>query len=233
MTWQDGTRVRWHGYGSPALVALAEKMNEQERVEAEARRQGNRGGVAMDTLFDQEEPTITARVEASVQVEVAPIEGSPAREDCEHLLIWTIGGVLVCGKCSGRWQATAHVGPPVVLADPGERQLGPFVRDSETSRQAALANYPRQGSQRRRILDAFATGKGRTHGFTREELARWTGLPDNSIRPRVGELIAGGWIGQGSKDGAPATRQTRLGNDSEVLMLTPAGLARIEATGAS
>lgn len=185
----------------------------------------------MDTLFD-EAPAQTHRVTQNYKVEVEPDEANPPREECDHLPFWTMGGIVVCGKCGGRWRVTIAF-ERVPLSDPDERQLGPFVRDSETSRQAALANYPRAGSQRRLILDAFATGKGRAHGFTREELARWTGLPDNSIRPRVGELIAGGWIGQGSKDGAPATRPTALGNDSEVLMLTAAGLARIEATGAS
>lgn len=119
-----------------------------------------------------------------------------------------------------------EMGALAELSDPDAKALGPFARESETSRQAALSVYPRQGSQRRLILEAFATGKGRMHGFTREELAGWVRLPDNSIRPRVRELIEGGWITQGSKDGKPATRPTRTGRESEVLTLTGRAIAR-------
>lgn len=118
---------------------------------------------------------------------------------------------------------------PPEMSDLAAQKLGPFARESETSRLAALAAYPRQGSQRRRIIEAFRTGRGMIRGFTREELAASLGMPDNSVRPRVRELIEGGWIGQGVKDGKPATRPTRTGQESEVLVLTKRAMAKLAA----
>lgn len=111
------------------------------------------------------------------------------------------------------------------LADPDERQLGPFTRDSETSRKAALANYPRQGSQRWRILTKLHTNEritppGRPRGLTREQLADQLALSGDTIRPRVVELIAGGWV----EESEGFTRKTRAGNDAALVMLTEKAL---------
>lgn len=97
------------------------------------------------------------------------------------------------------------------LSDPSENQLGPFVRDSETSRKAALDAYPRQGNQRSRIL-----GKLRSSGpATREELAVLLMLSENTIRPRVKELIEGGWIEE-----TDHTRETSRGSEATLLDVT-------------
>lgn len=222
MTWDDGTRVRWHGYGSPGLVALAERMNEQERVEAEARRQSNRGG-AMDTLFDEAPaPALGAGFELPDGWGWVTPQGGPF--PIVAMLADRRGVVIVHGETEAdvalRAGQLARGLRGDELSDPDERQLGPFVRDSETSRQAALANYPRQGSQRWRILDALTTRDvetppGRARGLTREELSDRTGLAGDTVRPRVVELIAGGWVVESEQ-----TRQTRAGNAAALVLLT-------------
>lgn len=42
--------------------------------------------------------------------------------------------------------------PVAALVDLDAKKLGPFVKDSATSRAAAIAAYPRQGTQRHRIV---------------------------------------------------------------------------------
>lgn len=106
-----------------------------------------------------------------------------------------------------------------VAIRPGESQMGPFARKSESSRRAALRNYPRAGSQRERILLALL-GRG-VDGLTREELATDLRMPDNSVRPRVRELLDGEWITLAkTSSGDEVLRKTALGNDSEVLLPT-------------
>lgn len=126
--------------------------------------------------------------------------------------------------------------PVPTLSDPDERQLGPFVRDSDTSRRAALEAYPRQGTQRWKILDAlWLRYRNGRHGATRDELASELRMSPNAVRPRVVELGRGGWIGgAGETDSADAlhadeTRLTASRRDAEVLVLTTAGIERMEA----
>lgn len=115
--------------------------------------------------------------------------------------------------------------PERMLSDPDEKQLGPFARESETSRKAALANYPRQGSQRWRILILLRrvedeTPPGRPRGLTREEVGLRLGLTGDSVRPRVRELIEGEWI----EESEDLTRRTHLGNDAALVFLTEKAL---------
>lgn len=104
-----------------------------------------------------------------------------------------------------------------------DRQLGPFAQNSETSRKAALDAYPRQGSQRERILCAFAA-QPRPHknlppvGFTRDALEGVVQLSGNTIRPRVQELIEGGFLEETDR-----THRTRSGSEATVLALTKRG----------
>jgi Helix-turn-helix domain len=105
-----------------------------------------------------------------------------------------------------------------VERDPSSKQMGKFARGSETSRKAALANYPRAGSQRARILEHVLASGGA--GRTREELEDRLGLTGNTVRPRVRELIDGGWLRVRKDGGTPVTRRTTLGNASEVLEAT-------------
>jgi hypothetical protein len=106
-----------------------------------------------------------------------------------------------------------------------EDRLGPFARDSETSRQAALDAYPRQGSQRHRILLVFARQVPRetAAGYTRDELEAFTSLSGNTIRPRVQELIEGGFLTETEE-----TRRTRSGSEATVLKITHKGRAEIQ-----
>lgn len=104
------------------------------------------------------------------------------------------------------------------------QNLGPFSAESETSRLAALANYPHSGSQRHRILVEIVRS-GLT-GRTREELSEKLGLSGNSVRPRVKELLEGDWLEVGI-----GVRKTPMGNDSEVLVATRKARAEAEAKG--
>lgn len=108
-------------------------------------------------------------------------------------------------------------------------QLGPFAKDSETSRQAALDTYPRQGSQRHRILITFAaqivSRDGTRHGYTRDDLEEIMRPPltGNTIRPRVQELMEGGFLEETDR-----TRRTRSGSDATVLAITEHGQREAE-----
>ena len=110
-------------------------------------------------------------------------------------------------RCPCCTQMIDRNNPP---SDFDQLEFGPFVRDSETSRQAALDNYPRQGTQRRKVLAAL---ERQPSGMTREEIAVTLGLPDSSVRPRVVELIRGNWIQE-----TPRTRRTSTGSKAAVLV---------------
>lgn len=112
----------------------------------------------------------------------------------------------------------AHRGD-VVSALCGVPQVGPYTRDSVTSKKAAYENMPRSGSQRWRVLRAIAMQGG--SGATREEISRMTGLDGDSVRPRVWELMQGGWV-----MASAVTRKTNDGNEAEVLKVTLKGMAR-------
>lgn len=94
----------------------------------------------------------------------------------------------------------------------------------ETSRKAALATYPRTGTQRWRILQTLATEVVR--GMTREELEHRLGLGGNSVHPRVLELIEGKWVYETTD-----RRRTRAGNDAVVLRITRKGLDEAHSQG--
>jgi hypothetical protein len=82
-----------------------------------------------------------------------------------------------------------------------------------TSRKAALAAYPRSGTQRHRILVAL-TGRP----MTRDDLEVALKLGGSSVHPRVLELIEGGWVEEMSE-----TRKTRRGQDALLLKPTQKG----------
>lgn len=104
-------------------------------------------------------------------------------------LIWPTH-IWTCLKCG------APTGMPgfdvAVVPDPRENRDG-LVGEShgDTSRLAALKVRPKTGTQRARVL-AFI--EGYSEGFTREELSRCLGMPPNTLRPRVRELIDGGHV---------------------------------------
>jgi hypothetical protein len=105
----------------------------------------------------------------------------------------------------------AEPGPEEAAAEVEDRELGPFARESETSRLAALDTFPRQDTHRWRILHAAA----RAEGATRDELEVLTGLGGNTVRPRVQELIEGGFIFETDQ-----TRTTRHKSEATVVKIT-------------
>lgn len=131
--------------------------------------------------------------------------------------------------------------PQAELSDPDERQLGGFVRSSETSRKAALDAYPRQGSQRWRILDAYyeraktgpLDGGVAWRGWTRHELAVALGMRESSVAARVIELVRGEWLKPLLYEGEPVTRKTNSGSDAAVLVLTEKALRELRERAAA
>ena len=70
------------------------------------------------------------------------------------------------------------------------RELPPFQRHSETSREAALAKLPTASSQRERVYHFL-----QDHGpCTAQELSAWLDLSGDSVRPRLVELARCGAV---------------------------------------
>jgi len=124
----------------------------------------------------------------------------------------TINFMPTLNDIGKRYDAAPQATPP------NKNTLGPFARDSKTSRASALANYPRSGSQRERVLREIE--KAGRRGATREEISFGARMNDNSVRPRVRELIDGRFI-----VASDATRPTRSGGDAEILFLTTKAVA--------
>lgn len=104
-------------------------------------------------------------------------------------------------------------------------------RKHARSRYRAPVAWPQAPTVRFRIVEElwFRYRNGR-HGATREELARALKVSENTIRPRVLDLIAGGWIGpaaavtSGDAAFADRTRRTRSKHEAAVLVLTDASI---------
>ena len=99
--------------------------------------------------------------------------------------------------------------------------LPPFARESETSRQAAIAKYDAHNSKNQReTIYRWIKFRG-AQGATREEIADALDMSGDTVRPRVWELM-----GAGSKQGRAAaaitrngkTRKTKSGMKAEVLI---------------
>ncbi len=99
-----------------------------------------------------------------------------------------------------------------MLTDPYSDEVGPYG-DSETSKLAAIDNFPRSGSQRRRVLHSLVASGER--GKTRDEISQELGLRDSSVDARVWELEKGGWIEE-----SDAVRETSSGSKAVVMVLT-------------
>lgn len=102
--------------------------------------------------------------------------------------------------------------------------LGPFGA-SDTSRYAALANYPRSGAQRRRVLDAIIAARAVGQiGLTRDELSHALNLADSSVDARVWELLRGGFV-----EVSGVRRRTRTNQLADVVRPTIKALDGPEA----
>jgi hypothetical protein len=109
----------------------------------------------------------------------------------------------------------------VALADPDEPALGKFQREARpTSRAAALALYPRSGSQRRAALEFIAASGAR--GVTDAEGQAATGI--RRFRTRRQELVEGGWVAEKGE-----RRRLATGNMAEVWVLSEAARAELRA----
>lgn len=94
---------------------------------------------------------------------------------------------------------------------PDRNQLGGFTADSETSRQAALSNYPKSGNQRHQVLlCVFRQGQ---NGATFDEVRKLTGI--YSADRRFSELVEGGWLERTDR-----TRKTDRGEEAVVAITT-------------
>jgi hypothetical protein len=97
--------------------------------------------------------------------------------------------------------------------------LGGFTADSETSRQAALRNYPKSGLHRHRILMAvFRSGsQGKTFDEVRNEEKIY------GADRRMSELVDAGWLERTER-----TRRTTHGADANVMVCSPKAVQEIQ-----
>lgn len=121
---------------------------------------------------------------------------------------------------------TKPVAPPTGEKPPGlphsdSRRLGHFAGASETSRKAALDNYPRSGTQREQVLLAVAAAG--PLGTTSDEISTRMSLNLYSVKPRLIELREGGWVEQNGR-----TRRSRAGSQVDVYVATEKGRAAVK-----
>jgi hypothetical protein len=106
---------------------------------------------------------------------------------------------------------------------PFENRLGPSHHNApETSAQAAEANFPRSGTQRAKVLLAIHDAMRVDYwlaGLTLDEIANWTGLVGNSVRPRRRELEQDGLV-----EDSGFERSSNMGHPAVVWTLTEEGL---------
>jgi hypothetical protein len=108
------------------------------------------------------------------------------------------------------------------LSDPDEQTIGKFHGPAagapETERLSALGQWPKTGTDRRRVLD-FIGGRG-DHGSTDEEASIEIPMRLYTAAPRRNELVNGGWVEDSGR-----RRNTTTGTSATVWVLTEAGRA--------
>lgn len=179
----------------------------------------------------------TPEVQVTVRT-VAPVLSVEERDAAVIALRWVLeqGALVARDEDLVRHALEAHQTAPdgparPQLEEPDRNALGGFRRESDESRQAALRNYPRSGSQRLTVL--MRVFKAGDRGATREELAEWLALPISTVNPRVRELLDGGWLEVKMGDAAKAvTRRTRAGNAAAVVVVSDRGRNELRRRGA-
>lgn len=96
-------------------------------------------------------------------------------------------------------------------SDPDANTLGGFTAESETSRKAALANYPKSGNQRHQIL--LLALKAGPHGITFQDARNSLGI--YGADRRISDLCEGGWLERTER-----TRETDQGEQASVVICT-------------
>lgn len=107
---------------------------------------------------------------------------------------------------------------PAELSDPSACTEGVTAASAgDTSKAAALAVFPRSGTQRLALLRLVVENEKNDYAAraTDDWLARTSGLSLNTVRPRRGELVAGGWLTDSG-----ATDTTSTGHQAVVWCLT-------------
>lgn len=95
-----------------------------------------------------------------------------------------------------------------------DKPIAHFAKDSDTSFAAAEAlTEDRLNRLEAAVYEAILNSG--SHGLTREEIEAETGLPGNTVRPRVKTLLERERIYPAS-----FTRKTRSGREAEVLKAT-------------
>jgi hypothetical protein len=105
----------------------------------------------------------------------------------------------------------------VPVISPFDRPLAPYVKGSETSREAAefISQNGRLNAGQRCVLECIAAAGA--EGATDLEVEARTPLKGSTVRPRRGEIAAGGYI---VKKGE---RRGEKGHRAEVWLITDAG----------
>lgn len=110
------------------------------------------------------------------------------------------------------------IAPSPIEDDYEADALGGFTADSETSRKAALGNYPKSGRQRHKIL--MAVFKSGQYGKTFDEIRNEENI--YAADRRMSELVDGGWLERTER-----TRMTSHGAEANVVICTPKAIEQI------
>lgn len=122
----------------------------------------------------------------------------------------------------------------VAAVDPGADGPGVVARGAHRLSAEAAMRLARPGTHRRRVLDAVVAvaRDPSTVGLTDLQIATATGLRDNSVRPRRGELVDGGWLMAAvDGEGNPITRE-HYGREHTVWVLTQRAAGTADLWGA-
>lgn len=106
-----------------------------------------------------------------------------------------------------------------VLSNPGEDRVRNPGSPTDTQA-AALTAMPISGTARLATLDVLVHAM--PEGATDEEIAEITCLAMNTVRPRRGELVTGGWV-----EDSGVHRPTESGNEAIVWRVTIPGRERL------
>lgn len=147
-----------------------------------------------------EADSFASRIPVEVQEKIARGEIDPPGEEIDDHPSWPMPAM---GPAIGKFGAKA----------------------SKASRDAAIAVYPRTGTQKYKILRLLAYVGER--GMTCDEMEERLDAPHQSISARWHEL----WHDHGYIEPNLATRPTRNKADAEVFVLTKTGLSEMRAHG--